>query len=290
MNIGQKFLIEGNISWYCLSVFYSRDEWYNLLNSVNAFYEVNKSWIKHISIYMSNIQGERLNIVVSTPLENREEIYTLLDRYFSDFVRDQPSLTQSQRLEEESLWGNYNNNIVLWNCFQIPPFLLLEDIISEFSLYTSILILKMYEEESSYSDNILSINGFLTTKAYRLYSEINHQDFLLSKTEKYKEANHDVIEYYWRYIPNEDVNSLLSIWSNFIVKILTLYGNKVGFTFINLIICQQLGCSLIIRETIVNIINSWGRCNNLLEIELEYDLNSKLRSRFLLVVDHHADD
>lgn len=266
MNIEYKYFEKNDMTWFCLSVFYSRENFDCLLPEVNQFYENNTLLIEHFSIYMSDMQGNRLNIAIASNKYAKKYTYSLINNYFSDYLLKKPSNNIKTISKEESLWGYYNNNSIEWNCFQLPKFLSIDRLVLDFSLYTSLLILKLYDQKSCYLDNILALNFLLTVKAYKLYTQNTNSEYIIREN-YHNDTNNNIIEHYWDFVPDNNFE-ILKAWNNCIIAIFNLYGKQIGLNLIYGIIFKQLGSNDIIKRKIIDLINKWAKMVKREEIDM----------------------
>ena len=102
-----------------------------------------------------------------------------------------------------SIWLPYPNNSLVWNGFHIPYFLFTSQEIRDFSQATSFLIANLYDGESSYNENVLSIAAFLSVQLRK------QQNIALPTIADTESA--ETIQSYWDW-EDED---LLSTWRQY---------------------------------------------------------------------------
>jgi len=217
MTIEQKYLHINNITWHCFSVFYAKENIIVLLNTISTFYEINKKYLTHLSLYFSELQGERINLVIISKGHHSRTLVACIEQYFKRFLKENPSESLHSIPYGSVIWKSYPNNYLLWNGFQIPSFLLISKKNRDFSQATSLLITNLYDSESSYNDNLISIAGFLSVQL------LKHQNIALPTITNQEIS--ETIQSYWDW-EDED---LLSAWKKHA-------DIKIGIS----IICSQM--------------------------------------------------
>ncbi|MCL2651164.1 MAG: hypothetical protein FWD60_09110 [Candidatus Azobacteroides sp.] len=200
MTIGQKYLYINDITWHCFSVFYARKNIAALLNAINDFYEINKNYLTHLSFYFSNQQGERINLVFISEKQHSEKLVAFIEEYFERFLKEHPSESLYPIPYGSIIWLPYPNNSLIWNGFHIPRFLFESREVRDFSQATSLLIANLYDTESSYNENVISIEMFLSVQLWK------QQNTTLPITTNPELA--ETLQSYWEY-EDED---LLATW------------------------------------------------------------------------------
>jgi len=157
----------------------------------------------HLSFYFSEIQGERINIVFISEKQNSENLLERIEQYFDQFLYERPSENLYPIPYGSVIWLPYPNNSLVWNGFCIPRFLFESEEIRNFSQATSLLIANLYDSESSYDENTISIAGFLSVQLMK------HQNSTLPTIVDPELAK--TIQSYWEY-KDED---LLTIWRQY---------------------------------------------------------------------------
>jgi hypothetical protein len=200
MTIGQKSLHIDGITWHCLSIFYSTQSVALLLSAIHDFFEKHKRLITHWSFLFSQRDGERVNVVFTSKESESDTVIELAEKYFERFLRENPSEEQPPIPQGAYLWMHYPNNSQLWNAFHIPSFLREDDNARDFSQLTSSLIVNLYDPESSYEENIVTIFTFLQVKLLKAQNaplpKITDPDI------------EETIQSYWDY----EEDGLLSEW------------------------------------------------------------------------------
>ena len=200
MTIGTKHIQINNINWHCLSIFYARKNFAVLLDSINNFCEINNNLLKHWSMYFSDDQGERVNLVFISEMRNSEKLIMMIEQYFKKFLEEKPSEKTYSAASSSVFWLAYPNNSLVWNGFHIPDFLFDSQELRDFCQDTSLLITNMYDAENSYEGNAVSIGLFLIVQAWKL------QNIDLPKIANPELA--EIMQSYWEY----DEKDCLASW------------------------------------------------------------------------------
>ena len=214
MTIGQKHLYINNTIWHCFSIFYSKENIAVLLNAVSDFYESNKNYMIHFSFYFSKSQGERIDNVFISEKQNSEILVAHIEQFFEQFLKEKPSENLHPIPYSSSIWIPYSNNTTLWNGFKIPFFLIDSQDIRNFSQDISLLITNLYDLESSYDENVISIATFLSIQLWK------HQNISIPTITDPKLA--ETIQSYWN-LEDEDILTLWSKYANITNKISIIY-------------------------------------------------------------------
>jgi len=263
-NIGSKCIRLYDRTWYVLSVFYSKNDRFVLLAAIQSFYFKNKTVFNHCSISFSDIQGERINIVFSSDSTEKDEIHNQIDLYFKTFLESTPSVSglPTRLLSGDKIWMDYPNNSLVWNAFNLP-FPISNSNCSKFAHYTSILIFRLYDDEDTYMNNILSIFGFLMTNICKSNNYANKNDAmvvikhpidLISKFEN--ELN--TINTYWNINPDEyGIANDFYLWLKEADYIYEQFGTLKAISTMNEIIFFQLNIDFLVKAKLLNILNVW---------------------------------
>ena len=263
----EKYLKINNNTWYCVSLFYSHKEIAVVMRSATSFYTDNKELINHLSIYLSIFQGERLDLVIASENEDREFLYKRIHDYFSKTIKKYPSETTSAIPYGNMIWMDYPNNSVYWNVFDIPDFLFNNPEVRLFAMYTSLLVIDLYDEESSIDENKKTILFFLILKLIKTLN-VDIAD-VYPTTSLGEKGVLDIIDditdtlhtmsYYWEF---DDTDSNFDLWSKQINIINTDKNTSLSEKIHSLIsvFYSHLGVSLSYQQNkIVPLLVKWDK-------------------------------
>jgi hypothetical protein len=204
MTVGQKEIQVGGVTWYCVSIFYARSSSAALLAAIDSLFEANGNLFDHWSLYFSQTQGECIKLVFIPKEDSAEIAPVLIEEYFEGFLNDNPSSEVRYNPYNTALWTPYPNNTLVWNASYIPPFLFGGEDVRRFSQITSLLIARLYDEESSYEENAESIATFLRVQIAKKqnvsFPEIANRDIA------------ETILSYWDY----EADELLTEWLQYV--------------------------------------------------------------------------
>lgn len=195
MNIGQKNIYIDGMTWHCLSIFYARKNCILLLKAISDFCEINKNLLKHWSFYFSEEQGESINLVFISEEQNSQILTDMLEEYFELFLKEKPSEDPCLISYGSILWVPYPNNSFAWNAFEISLLLQESQKMRYFFQATSLLIVNLFDKESSYEENTVSIATFLHVQL------LKKQNTPLPEIANPELA--ETIKSYWDYEENE---------------------------------------------------------------------------------------
>ena len=225
MTIGQKHLKNNGINWHCLSIFYARKNIAVLINAINIFCEMNKSEIKHWSMYFAREQGERINLVFISDNQNSQKLIVLIEDYFERFLQENPSENLYSTPYGNVLWMYFPNNSLTWNAFYIPDFLLESQELCEFSQMTSSLIANLYDEKNSYQVNVESITTFLMVKLKKKHN-IPLPDVADPELAK-------ALKSYWEYEEEDLLAEWMQYTDNIAMPFIITFHLGISFKFAN---------------------------------------------------------
>ena len=265
----KKYLQINNSTWYCISLFYSHKDIAVLMESVALFYLENKTSINHISIYLSNAKGERLNIVIVSEHEDKEFMCHQIHDYFSKVIKNHPSEADSAIQYGNMIWMDYPNNSIAWNVFDIPDFLLENQEVCLFSMYMSLLIMDLYDEESSIYDNKKTIIFFLVLQLIKALNVDIATVFATANSE-----DNDVVDMiddttdslqtmssYWDF--NDDTDSNFDLWLEQIKRINNSMNWGEKYHLLTSVICSQLDIlPSYLQSDIIPLLVKWNKWRN----------------------------
>lgn len=269
-----------NAIWLRFSVFYSRNRFHELIFFVEKLYYDNKSYFKHFSIYTGSMQGERLNIIVSPYDKNMvERIILKIEMVFKDFLmRHQSKKEDPNSFIGKLLWSDYCNNSTEWNKFSIPQDILHNSLIAELCYANSTLIMRLYDKESSYSDNIIALGTFIVTKLCYYSLSPKNKMVSIKRVNSASSLNSDLlnriepISQYWLYEIGREHGTVFQSWEQEVNRIYESIGIRKGFIKMFLCITYQLNISRNFGDKILEMIRDWN--TNLFVIPKEEDIYS----------------
>lgn len=171
MNIGQKTLPLDGLNWHCLSIFYARSNIGALLEIIGDFCKKNESLFEHWSLWFSRAQGERVNLVFVSLENDAEMVVGLIGNYFEWWLNENPSEEVERPVPGTILWKFFPNNTLTWNTFKIPRFLRESQNTRDFARTTSRMIVNLWDEGATYSENITSIATFMVVQLQKASGE-----------------------------------------------------------------------------------------------------------------------
>ncbi len=260
MTVDTKYVILNKITWYCISVYYAKTESHSLLSFIRLFCLDNKELIDSCSLFFSKDQGEHINIAFTSNVLDKEYVSGVIQKDFSFFLQNKPSHTLEKAQHGHVLWIDYPNNSLVWNRFHIPIGMFQEPLLGSFASLTSSLVVELYDEDSSFEENVATILSFFHIRLLKLQMpaiDISTEEDtgLLGFSAKISEAM-ETFDSFWYYSPDEaDGLSLLSNWEEKIEKIYSQYGYQVGFEKMMQLIYTQLDYPLYT----INEVNDLGK-------------------------------
>lgn len=105
--------------WCCLSIFYARNAWLDLLSELYDFYCGNRTLFDYCLISFSEERGEHMRVTFSPDVENVDELLQKIENYFMHFLNSKPSTLSKQFSFGEGFWCYYPNNSLAWNRFNM---------------------------------------------------------------------------------------------------------------------------------------------------------------------------
>lgn len=118
-NMKPIYKIVSGKAWYCLSIFYSRNAWLNLLLEISSFYDDNAKLFHRCLIYLSEERGEHIRITFLSDVENINAIQNRIENHFLHFLKSNPSDLPEELPLGKELWCHYSNNTLVWNQYEI---------------------------------------------------------------------------------------------------------------------------------------------------------------------------
>lgn len=152
------FEIDG-INWYCLSIFYAKNQWIYLLRHLKKFYKTYELLLDFFYYRFSIISGERLDLIMTFKVD--DIISDDIEAFFQDFVKKNPSKQDNNnKWISHTIWMPYNNNSIEWKKIHIPDIILKDNVTREELFQVSIIGLYL----SDLIEDIDSILLFLLVK------------------------------------------------------------------------------------------------------------------------------
>jgi hypothetical protein len=260
MDIQNRVLEIKNTVWYPVSIFYAHNDLGKLLSAIQTFYNKHKEWIEYFSFYISSFQGERLNMVFSSPRANKEVLYNLIDEFFACFLLSYPSEKEDNFPYEKEMWRNYDNNSIEWNRFNIPQNVLFDDTTQKISQYSALLILELYDEELDYTNNTAILLAFFMVKIYKLslHDPLKKAvDTCIRLNDQPVAENMEILNQYWLYQPEKTAAYYYEEWSRIVETIYREKGLEKGFDFLQLVFVSLLNYNVDLLNQISNLIRKW---------------------------------
>lgn len=216
-----RFFQIDNKTWYCISIFYSKDEWRALLDDIFTFRDENKS-ISDCITFFSEEKGEHISVAYSSQTKNPAKLQTNIDKHFTKFLQKIPT-SYSKPFEYGKLfWSHYPVNTTVWNNFGLKRHILgignniniynhttwlvsdiIENDFTELNLWSTALFLYVSLCKLIAPKNLIpTIDKIINSISAR--NEIswpdNHDHIHQSI-----EENNDTISAYWHYSDDDDV-------------------------------------------------------------------------------------
>ena len=195
-----------NFTWHCFSVFYAKEHIVDLLHAIHDFCNNNKSYLKHWSMYFSEKQGERIDLVFISKPQHSEVLVAHIEQYFEQFLTENPSQSLEPIPYGLVVWMFYPNNSYIWNGFNIPHFLFKSKKNRDFAQATSLLMIHLYDADSSYDQNVVSMALFLSVQLRKLHH------LVLPATSDPELAQ--TLQSYWDY-EEEEEEVFLTAWKQY---------------------------------------------------------------------------
>lgn len=105
--------VQADQAWYFLSIYYARENWTELAAQINQFYQDRRTLFCACLISFSEDKGERIDISLASSLL-QENLKEEIDGFFLSFIENAPSLSKTIFPYGNAVWGNYQNNMLLW--------------------------------------------------------------------------------------------------------------------------------------------------------------------------------
>lgn len=109
----------GGKAWYCISIFYARKAWLDLLLEITSFYQNNQSFLDCCLIYLSEERGEHIRATFSSNVNNVDVMQDKIENHFLLFLENNPSFSSKEFPFGKELWQYYPNNSLAWNQYEI---------------------------------------------------------------------------------------------------------------------------------------------------------------------------
>ena len=148
-----------NKAWYFLSIYYSRDQWAELISQIMQFYSMRQKQFCNCLVSLSEEKGEHIQVTFIS-LDCKEDYQNEIAGYFQSYINTHPSSTTKPFPYGQAIWCNYENNTLVWDKFRLWDHT--EQYI-RFHQKTFQLALKLLENDFS-DDSIFSLAIYLFTK------------------------------------------------------------------------------------------------------------------------------
>ena len=148
-----------NKAWYFLSIYYSRDNWAELLSQITQFRDQRQKQFSDCLVSFSEERGEHIRVAFVSSDCTRNYRKEITD-FFQSYLDKNPSFSAKTIPYGRTLWCNYPNNTLVWDRFRILDY---SDRYVCFHQKTFRLVVELLENDFSF-DNILSCTLYLTAK------------------------------------------------------------------------------------------------------------------------------
>lgn len=111
-------IVEGK-AWSCISIFYDRKAWLDLLLEISSFYHDNESLFAGCLVYLSQERGDHIRITFSSDIDKFDALQTKMDEHFTLYLKYCPSICSKEYSLGKELWCHYPNNSLVWNRYEI---------------------------------------------------------------------------------------------------------------------------------------------------------------------------
>lgn len=168
--------IRNGKAWYFLSIYYSRNNWAELVSYIMQFYSERQTQFCNCLIAFSDERGEHVQLaLISLNCENNYQ--TEIEDYFRSYVTQNPSVSTETFDYGRELWCNYPNNSLTWNAFKLTHY---KERHIRFHDKTQQLALQLLDGDFS-QDNIFTLALYLATKGLT-YFNLNMQNNIVADT------------------------------------------------------------------------------------------------------------
>ena len=256
-----------NKAWYCISIFYSRGGWLNLLKEILSYYHNNNNLLHCCLIYFSEYKGEHIRVTYSSNLHNTKILQNKISDHFQVFLKQQPSENSNNISYGKVLWGSHTNNTLLWNGYEI------QHTESEMSQNITFLMPYLLDDDISI-ENVFSVAMFLSLKLFKsinIDKRLEVLNTLWGKCTLYfgnmitklpndmqNDSLLDAISNYWELEYDDDQSILLfNTWMSSAQIVMLSFPTYLGYSRIVGIICEHLGLNASYSLIIVNSIKLW---------------------------------
>lgn len=266
------YINKGDKSWYCISIFYAREEWATLIKDIVSFYTQNTASIDTCLIFISTFKGERINITFSSDIGKFSMIEKKINAHFKLFLKNKPSTRINNYSGETMIWSDYPNNTLVWNRYEIG--------FKETEISQSLTFLFTYLLDDDLSvDNTFSVALFLSVKLVKCinpekrlevlnwcWNKLDEHYKTTLATEITKKNYNNVLETisdYWKFEFDDNQSiALLNQWTFDVQKILSNYDIEEAYKIVLYKICWHLSES---SATINYFIIEWyaAHCNQI---------------------------
>ncbi|MCI7385545.1 MAG: hypothetical protein MSH64_02610 [Bacteroides uniformis] len=117
--MGATYIVKDGKEWCCLSIFYARENWFDLLSELDDFYCNNRNLFDYCLIGFSEERGEHMRVTFSPNAENSDELLEKIENHFTLFLNKEPSAFSKQFSFGEGFWCYYPNNSLVWNRYNM---------------------------------------------------------------------------------------------------------------------------------------------------------------------------
>lgn len=260
------YLHIGNQSYYAYSLYYADSEWHTLLprlyDCLNAENEVYQYYF-----FLSYERGAHIRLIISSQTSQPLLFQESLLLRFKTILQSFPSMNNPINYHGKELWMHHINNTILINTFKITNYTVLEEKVSKFTYYTSLLITELMDDDQSENSRI----SILLYLSVRLLQNIPDWINLIGKNEVSQHTTFideiNIIHSYWKDNPDyifQKENTTLQLWIDE-VKMLSSYYD---FNRLCLCISEIVGISELGYNYAIHLLNIWKTYYSTIKKEL----------------------
>jgi len=159
--ISQTPFIRNEKQWYCLSLFYAREKWDELIHEIMRFYQERQHQFSACLLTFSKEKGEHIQIALAVSCNDTDNYSDEIQTCFQSFLASHPSTDKTPFPYGEAFWCNYPDNSLIWNKLMLPDD---SEVYLSFHQRTIGVALDLLAGDFA-EDNFLSLGIYLLTKA-----------------------------------------------------------------------------------------------------------------------------
>jgi len=169
----RKYFTIKDTAWFCISLYYSRKEWGRLIREIHLFCDGKKTLLEHYIILLSEENGEHVRLALSLSADKDLDAFLQeTDDYFRTFMDRFPSSEPEPFRYGKRIWGNYPNNSIVWNRFELLRLQYIRYV--DFSQATSSLLTDFLKDDFSVV-NAFTTALFMCAKTLKTFSEAHNE-------------------------------------------------------------------------------------------------------------------